>query len=182
MQGFLFDGPVEPIHQFPHPSRSFKRRRGLEHHSKAFAVWPKSLHIIGDLLVLPTMILILSAVFQENTVQLLDVVLGRRDRFKAAEDHVHRIGIASHFLLVAAGERFASQAGKEPFNLGIAQSRAFNARRRPHTLNGGDPSKARQLFRGECLDNSPATLELVDLGDELEDFRSDGDVLDFVHI
>ena len=63
MLGFPFDGPVEPIHQFLHPARSFKRRRGLEHHTQAFAVRPKGLNIIGDLFVLPTVILVFGAVF-----------------------------------------------------------------------------------------------------------------------
>jgi len=55
-------------------------------------------------------------------------------------------------------------------------------RGRPHALNGGVPPQARQPFRGECLDDRPATLKLVDFGDELEYFRRDCDVLDFVHV
>ena len=42
-------------------------------------------------------------------MQLLDVVLGGRDRLIAVKDHVHRISIARHFLLIAARERFAPQ-------------------------------------------------------------------------
>ena len=92
-----------------------------------------------------------------------------------------RISIARRFPLIAASERFAPQTGKEFFDLDIAQSRAFDARGRHHTLNGGGPPQARQLFRGERLDDWPATLKLVDFGDELKYFRRDRDVLDFVH-
>jgi hypothetical protein len=49
MLSFLFDGPVEPVHQLPHPARSFKRRCGLKHHAQAFAVWSNGLDIIGNL-------------------------------------------------------------------------------------------------------------------------------------
>jgi len=70
------------------------------------------------------------------------------------------------------------QTGKGAFNLGIAESCAFDARGRPHTLNGGDPPQAGQLFRGERLDDRPATLKLVDFRDELKYCRRDCDVLD----
>jgi hypothetical protein len=49
------------------------------------------------------------------------------------------------------------------------------------TLNGGYPPQVGQFFRGESFDDRPAPLELVNLGDEFEDFRGDGDVPDRVH-
>ena len=70
-------------------------------------VWSKGLDIVGNPLVIPAMILILCAVFQQHAMQLLDVVLGNRNGLKAAEDHVHRVGIARNFLFIAAPERFA---------------------------------------------------------------------------
>ena len=92
-----------------------------------------------------------------------------------------RISIARRFPLIAASERFAPQTGKEFFDLDIAQSRAFDARGRHHTLNGGDPPQARQLFGGQGLDDLPAPFELIDVSDELEDFGRNRDVLDLEH-
>ena len=48
-------------------------------------------------------------------------------------------------------------------------------------LNGGDTPKRGEFFRGEGLNDGPAPFELVDLRDELEDFRGDRNVGDAVH-
>ena len=50
------------------------------------------------------MLLIFAAVFEKNTVELLDMVFGDRDGLETLGDHVHRIGVACDFLLVAACE------------------------------------------------------------------------------
>ena len=41
--------------------------------------------------------------------------------------------------------------------------------------------RAGQPFRRQGLNDFPAAFELVDIGDEFEDFRGDRDVLDLVH-
>ena len=48
---------------------------------------------------------------QQHLMQLLDVVLGKRDVLPRREHLVHHLGIASHFLLVAGVERFDLQVG-----------------------------------------------------------------------
>jgi hypothetical protein len=65
---------------------------------------PKSLDVVRYLLVVAAMILILAAVFEEDAVQLLEVVFRRRNGFEALESHFHRIGVTCHFLVIAACE------------------------------------------------------------------------------
>jgi len=65
--------------------------------------------------------------------------------------------------------------------LRLAFAKATGTFGRSRALNGGDPPKGGQFFRCECFDDRPAPLELVNLRDEFEDFRGDGDVPDRVH-
>ena len=66
------------------------------------------------------------AVGEQHAVQLPDVVLGGGDGLIAVEDHVHRVGIARHFLLVTAGEGLAPQAGKQLLHLRVAELGALD--------------------------------------------------------
>jgi len=50
------------------------------------------------------MLLIFAAVFEKNTVELLDMVFRDLYELETLEDHIHRIGVASYFLLVSACE------------------------------------------------------------------------------
>src|SRR5665213_166070 len=100
----LFHGTVQPIDKVLHPSRRFKRGRRLEDNAQTLAVRSDRLDMVRDGLVLATMVLILGAIFEENTVELLDVILGRSNRILPFENHIHRIGVARDFLLVAAGK------------------------------------------------------------------------------
>src|SRR5579863_1686542 len=181
MLSFLLDGPVEPVHEFLHPAGRFKRRGGLKDHADAFAVGSEGLDMVGHLFVLAAMVLVLGAVLKEYAVQLLDVVFRGGDGLVAVEDHVHRVGIARHFLLVAAGKRLAPHAGEQLLHLPVAELGALDAGGRPHALNRGNPTQARQFFRGEGLNDLPAPLELIDISDELQDFRGNGDVLNVGH-
>jgi hypothetical protein len=72
----LFHGTVEPIDKVLHPSRRFKRGRRLEDNAQTLTVRSERLDMVRDSLVLAAMILILRTVFEENTVELLDVILG----------------------------------------------------------------------------------------------------------
>jgi hypothetical protein len=72
----LFHGTVEPIDKVLHPSRRFKRGRRLEDNAQTLTVRSERLDMVRDGLVLAAMILILRTVFEENTVELLDVILG----------------------------------------------------------------------------------------------------------
>jgi hypothetical protein len=48
-------------------------------------------------------------------------------------------------------------------------------------FNRGDPPEAGQPFRRKGLNDFPAALELIDIGDELQDLRRNNDVIDSVH-
>src|ERR1700733_5296635 len=104
VMALLFHGTVEPINKVLHPSRRFKRGRRLEDNSQTLTVRADGLDMVRDGLILATMVLILGAIFEENTVELLDVILGRSNRIVPFENHIHRIGVARDFLLVAAGK------------------------------------------------------------------------------
>ena len=181
MVRFFADGLIEPLDQFFHPSGRFKWRGGLKYHAQALAVRSEGLDVVGYLLILSAMVLILGTVFEQHAVQLLNVVFSGGDDFVALENHVHCIGIARNFLLVAAGKGLAPQAGQQLPDLRIAEFGTLYARGRPHALNRGNSPQARQLFGCKGLNNLPAPLELVDFSDELEDFRRDDDVLDVAH-
>jgi hypothetical protein len=172
---------IEPIDDFFHPAGRFKGRGGLKYHALALAVRSEGLDVVGYLLVLSAMVLILGTVFEQHAVQLLDVIFSGGDDYIALENHVHCIGIACNFLLVAAGKGFGLQPGQQLLHLYIAELGALNARRRSHAFNRGDSPQARQLFGCKGFNNLPASLELVDISDELEDFRRDRDVLDVAH-
>src|ERR1700677_5011566 len=98
----LFHCTVKPIDKVLHPSWRFKRRRRLKDNAQTLTVRFERLDVVRDRLVLSTMVLILGAVFEEDAVELLHVILGRSNSFISLENHVHRVGIARDFLLVAA--------------------------------------------------------------------------------
>jgi hypothetical protein len=50
---------------------------------------------------------------------------------KSLENHVHRVGIARHFLLIAAGKRFGMQPGEQLLHLRIAELGALDTGGRP---------------------------------------------------
>ena len=127
------------------------------------------------------MILILRAVLEQHTVQLLNVIFSRGDGLVTIDDHVHSVGIARHFLLIPASKGLRLQPGQELLHLHVAEFRTLDAFGRFHTLNRGNPPQAGQPFRGEGFNDLPAAFELVDVRDELQNFRRDRDVLDLVH-
>src|SRR5450432_4074696 len=100
MLAFLLYRLIEPPDEFLHPSGRFKRCRSLKYHAQAFALRPEGLDMVWHFLIVPAMLQILGAVFQEYAVQLLDVIFSQCDRVMAIEDHVHCVGIAGYFLLV----------------------------------------------------------------------------------
>lgn len=53
---------------------------------------------------MPPVVLVLFAVFQGGRLELLDVIFRGSNGLETPEDHVHRIGIARHFLFITAGE------------------------------------------------------------------------------
>src|ERR1700733_10273254 len=102
VMALLFHGAVEPVDKVLRPSRCFKRSRRLEDNAQTLAVRSERLDVVRDGLILATMVLILGAIFEEDAVELLDVILGRSDSLVSLENHVHRVSIARDFLLVAA--------------------------------------------------------------------------------
>ena len=81
-------------------------------------------------------------------------------------------GIANHFLFVAGFERPDLQVGEQAFNFTVRQSAALDPCRGTDTLDGGDPPQCRQPVRRQRAQGAPSSLELVDAGDQAENFRS----------
>jgi hypothetical protein len=123
MVGFFTDRLVEPIDEFLHPLRRFEWRGGFKHNPQTLTIRAKGLDMVRYFLVVPAMLLILAAVFEKNTVKLLDVVFGDRFGLETLENHVHRIGVASHFLLVPAREQFSLHTGEQLFHFPVAELR-----------------------------------------------------------
>jgi len=70
-------------------------------------------------LVAPAMPRILAAVNQQVAVQLLDVVLGWRNRVERREDCFHDFGVSRHFLLVAGGKVPHFNVRKQPLDITV---------------------------------------------------------------
>src|SRR5215470_575598 len=104
MLRFFADGCIEPVDEFLHPAGGFERRSRFEHNTQTLAVGTEGLDVVRHFFVMPAMLLILAAVFEKNAVKLFDMVFGDRYGLKTLENHVHRIGVACDFLLVAACE------------------------------------------------------------------------------
>ncbi len=66
------------------------------------------------------------AVDQQVAVYLFDMVLGDGDVLPRPEHQLHHLGIASHFLLVAAGRGFDLEIGEQPFDLAVGQLATFD--------------------------------------------------------
>src|ERR1700677_2946406 len=98
------DGRIEPIDEFLHPSCRLEWRGGFKYTTQTLAIGTKGLDMVRYFFVMPAMLLVPAAVFEKNAVELLDVVFGNRYGLETLENHVHRIGVAGHFLLVAACE------------------------------------------------------------------------------
>ena len=104
MLRFFADRLIEPIDEFLHPPWCFEWRGRFKHNAQTLAIWTKGLDMVRNFLVVTSMLLILAAVFEKNSLELLDVVFRDRDGLETLENHIHRIGVAGDFLLVAAGE------------------------------------------------------------------------------
>lgn len=82
--------------------------------------------MVRHFLVMSPMLLILAAVFEKNAVKLLDMVFSDRYGLETLEDHVHGVGVAGYFLLIAAGERLRLHAREQLFYFPIAELCTFN--------------------------------------------------------
>src|SRR3546814_11994474 len=85
-----------------------------------------------------------SDVCSSDLMQLLDVVLGERDVLPRREHQFHQLGVAGHFLLVAAGESFDLQIRQQPLHLAVGQLAALDAGGGTDALDGGDPPQDRK--------------------------------------
>src|SRR5215471_6867704 len=180
MLRFFVERFIEPIDELFHPTWRFEWRSGFKHNAQTLAIRTKSLDMVRHFLVVTAMLLILAAVFEKNTVELLDVVFGDRYGLETLENHVHRIGVAGDLLLIAARERSSLHAREQLFYLPIAELCAFDTGGGANALNRGDPPQGSQLLRRKRLHHLPTPLELIDLRDELQDFRRDRDVPDLL--
>lgn len=63
--------------------------------------------------------------------------------------------------------------GQQLFDLPVAEPGALDASRGADALDSGDAAQAGQAFRRDPSDRPPSALELVDLGDQRQDFRGD---------
>ena len=61
------------------------------------------------------------------------------------------------------------------FDLAIAELRALNPGRGADAFDGRNAAQAREPLWGDSADCSPRALELVDLGDQREDFGRNAD-------
>src|SRR5262249_60995917 len=92
MLRFFADRHIEPVDEFFHPAGRFEWHGCFKYNAQTLAIGIKGLDMVRHFLVVPAMLLILAAVFEKNTVELLDVVFGDRYVLETLEDHVQRIG------------------------------------------------------------------------------------------
>src|ERR1700757_3158519 len=92
MLRFFADRLMEPIDEFPHPAGRFEWCGCFKHNAQTLAIGTKGLDVVRHFFVMPTMVLILAAVFKKNSVELLDVVFRDRYGLETLENQVHGIG------------------------------------------------------------------------------------------
>src|SRR5262250_1324661 len=88
MLRFSADRLIEPIDKFLHPAGRFEWCGGFKHDTQTLTVGTKGLDVVRHFLVVPAMFLILVAVFEKNTVKLLDVVFRDRHGLETLENHL----------------------------------------------------------------------------------------------
>jgi hypothetical protein len=72
MVRFFADRLIEPIEEFLHPAWRFEWRRGPKSNAQTLAVGTKGLDMVRQFLVVPAMLLILAAVFENTAVKLAE--------------------------------------------------------------------------------------------------------------
>lgn len=153
--------------------RRFEWRGCFEDHADVLAVRVERTDMVEERFICAAMALIRVAEGQQVAVQLGDVVFGQVDGIDVREQQFHDLRVACDFLLVAGGKGFDIEIGEGAFDLGIAKLAAFNAGRRADAFEGRYTAQGREAFRRQGAQRPPGPLELVDLGDEREDFRGD---------
>src|SRR5712692_8224962 len=116
------------------------------------------------------MVLVLGAVFEEDSVQLLQMIFGEPQFFPRLKEQAHRFGVASDFLLITRFEGVSPQVGEQRFDLSISELYAFNAGRRSDTFNCRDVPQCSQPFGRKRLQRFPAAFELIYLSYQPQHF------------
>jgi len=101
------------------------------------------------------------------------MILRQRDRVIGVEDRLHHLGIAGDFLLVARSERADADISQQCLDLSVAEPGALDAGRGPDALDRSDAAQPGKPLRRDPADRPPGALELVDLGDQRQDFGRD---------
>ena len=112
---------------------------------------------------------------EEVTVKLLDVVLRDGDVGVGLGHGVHDFGVASDFLLVTGRERLNLDVREKAFDFTIRELAAFDPGGGADALDGGDPAKGLEAFRGQRSEGSPRPLELIQFGYERQNLGRDGE-------
>ena len=101
------------------------------------------------------------------------MVLGKVYRISMGEDRFHDFGIARDFLFISGFELFDFDVAEELVDLLIGQLAALDPGRRTDAFDRRYVAKGRQALRGQRPQRAPCALELIQLGNQREDFRCD---------
>lgn len=118
-----------PGDQLGHAPGRVEGTRGLEDEVDLLTVGVEGRDAVRGGLVATTVSLVIVGVAQQVAVQLLDMVLGRRDVRPGREDRLHDLGVTGHILLVARAEGLDLQVGQQALDLAIRQAAALDAGR-----------------------------------------------------
>ena len=99
---------------------------------------------------------------------VLSFVGGYREASRLQDHHLHDIGVAGDFLLVAASEGLDVQIGKELFHFPVGELRTLNSGRRRGAFDGGYASQGGKPVRCDTSDRAPGTLEFINSTDEFQ--------------
>src|SRR5688572_1308567 len=101
---FSFQLPLRPRDQFMHQPGGIEWSRRFKNHADTSTVLVKSLDVVREFFVLAAMALIARRKFEENSVELLDVVFREGNVRPRIEDHLRGFGIAGNFLFISCLE------------------------------------------------------------------------------
>ena len=164
---------IHPVHPLRHQAGRVKRGGRLKHDADPGATLIEGDDTVRVGLVVAAMPCVFLAVAQQHLMQLLNVVLGKRDVLPEREQLIHHLGIARHLLLVAGVQRFDLKVGQQPLHLAIGQLAALDAGGGTDALNGRHAPQGRQAIGRKGTQGAPGALEFVDSGDEAQDLRGD---------
>ena len=170
MELSVVEAGARTLDEFGHAQGRLEGRRRLEDNAQALSFGAERFDVVGQRLVRPPMTGVLLRVLEELEMELPEVAFGEVDGLPVGVHHLHRVGIARDLLCVPGGERPDVDVREQLLDLAVRECGALYPGRGADALDGRDAPEAGQPVGRDPADGLPGPFELVDFGDEAEQF------------